>query len=643
MGASSRQRGFLLIAAAVLIAVAAVMAAIIITLTAGSGRAGTLHVASTQALFAAESGLERALYGFSRQGTSCAGLNYSGTVPIGAVSASFATSATAYSAASLSLASNISASATIIPVTPAAALANYAPHGRLFIEGEAINYSGSSTDPAVCGAGNPACFTGITRGVAGSVASAHTAGTRVRQGQCLIRSVGTSGGAQRTLERAISLVGGRAGAMVVYTKDQPANQREIPFYRIWNGTSWGAEQQATNLGTGNSRTYYFVLKFARTRNEAVLGTLSENGEIRVQVWNGTSWGTVTLLANVGVNAAYRGFDIEYEPTSDRAIVVYNNANNPNPAYRLWDGTSWSAARSLDQDLGADYPTSDAPRWIELAPHPVRNEIVMITLDQNNAVVGVRWNGVSWATLPGGAAVWENNAATSRAKVIDVAYEQQSGRAMFLWGRSGPCNLFYRIWDGTSLSGTASLPVGPDCNEARWIRLVADPSSNALMSGSQDQNRILNTWFWSGTAWSAPVRHPDTTEDVSDRNYDIAFEASGGRAWLMWGRWLPGPDRTTRRQWLPGSGWGAVTSFGQDAALVQLATHTGTGYLFAAIYQDSSSPTDDIVAHQWDGTNWSAQTQLWGGPTVNNPVMERVQLAPMGFRLREAYDWLEVYP
>jgi hypothetical protein len=58
---SRPQRGFLLIAAVVVIAVTGIMAVAIVTLTAGSGQAGGEHVSSTQALFIAESGLERGI------------------------------------------------------------------------------------------------------------------------------------------------------------------------------------------------------------------------------------------------------------------------------------------------------------------------------------------------------------------------------------------------------------------------------------------------------------------------------------------------------------------------------------------------------------------------------------------------------
>ena len=93
--------------------------------------------------------------------------------------------------------------------------------------------------------------------------------------------------------------------MMVYSKTT-----NVPYYRIWDGTGWSAEAAAQTVG-GNIN--YIILKSSRTRNEAILGTMDSNGNIYAQVWNGSVWGTPTLMATVGSTlAVYRSFDIRYE-------------------------------------------------------------------------------------------------------------------------------------------------------------------------------------------------------------------------------------------------------------------------------------------------------------------------------------------
>jgi len=189
------QRGFLLIMAVVLIVVAALLLTVMMFLGVTATESSASHLQSTRALFVAESGMERALYGFSQEGTGCVSLTYASSFGDG----NFSTTGTLYAPAATALSAAISATDTIIPV---ASVAGYAPHGRLTIGAESINYSGSSTTS--CGAFSAPCFTGALRGAGGSAAAAHALAAAVSQNQCTIRSTGTVNVAKRTVESAVT-------------------------------------------------------------------------------------------------------------------------------------------------------------------------------------------------------------------------------------------------------------------------------------------------------------------------------------------------------------------------------------------------------------------------------------------------------
>lgn len=623
------QRGSLLIAAVVLIAVIAALASVLSFLQVGSTTSSAEHLSSAKALFVAESGLEYAAYQL-KSGTACASLSSTQSVGEG----SFTVAPGVPYTASIALAANITAVDTVIPVS---ATTGFADHGRIRIENEDIDYAARSTSCAPFA--SPACFTGAKRGVAGSTAAAHTtgAGVNVAQDQCQFRSTGTvsAGNAQRVVERSVR----NPGAMMVYAK---GTGDTVPYFRLWDGSNWGPERSATSVSAG---IQYMVLKFARTRNEAILGTLDATGDIRMQVWNGVSWGATTLLANIGT-PNYRGFDIEYETSGDRAVVVYNNADSADPAYRIWNGSAWSAAVSI-----TDPPTTGAPYWIELAPNPLStsNEIAMILLANVDDVYGMVWTGSAWSTM-GDAAAWDLTATPATKKGIDVAYEQVTRRAMFIWADSLEDISNYRIWNGATLTALATVPM-PTANQdgpGEWVRLVSQPASNTLMYGVQDNgNRDgspnLSTAFWSGTAWTVFTRHDDRVEDLRDRNFDIVFEthpANTGKAWLMWGDDV----RVSRKQW-SGTSWGGATSPPplDDTALVQLRAHPVSGAIFAGIYQDLTSSAKEIQEmHFTNGsTTPSTLATIWGGPVVDNPVMERIDIAAEKYF--PVVDWREVYP
>lgn len=410
--------------------------------------------------------------------------------------------------------------------------------------------------------------------------------------------------------------------MMAYSKTT-----NIPYYRLWNGTSWGAEGAANVTGPGNIN--YVVLKSSHTRNEAILGVQTSNGEIYIQTWNGTSWSTATQVG-IATNAGYRSFDIAYETNGDRAIITYSPGFlSADFAYRIWNGTTLSAGTTITAP-----PTTGYTNWIETSENPLStsNEVSMIMLDSNSDVYGMRWTGTTWENM-GTATAWDTTAASATKKAIDVEYEQTSGKAMFMWGDSVATDQYYRTWNGTTLSAATLLDISTAGGVSEWVQLAARPSSNEIMLGVQDAGADLNTRKWSGSAWDTVTQHPEhsaATENIQSRNFDIVWEthpSNPGVAWLVWG---DGATVSTKR-W-SGTAWGtaAVLSGSDDTSFVRLRADTTSGTVFAGTYQNATSATTarDINGRQLTGggSTWSGATQVWGGPTTTDPVYFRVDIA-----------------
>jgi Tfp pilus assembly protein PilX len=207
-----RQRGQLLVAGVVLIVVIALMIVTLGFLYVSSERSSTLHGQSDAAYFVARSGLESAVFQFSQQGTLCDALAAANTnIPVDTGSFTITTPATSinrlYPTAAVSSTLSGAGIATttpgIITVTvTAGAFASYAPHGRIRIENEEIDYSSASALATVCG--TAPCFVAWRRGANGTTAATHAAGVAVFQDdQCLIRSTGTVGTSLRILEATV--------------------------------------------------------------------------------------------------------------------------------------------------------------------------------------------------------------------------------------------------------------------------------------------------------------------------------------------------------------------------------------------------------------------------------------------------------
>ena len=402
----------------------------------------------------------------------------------------------------------------------------------------------------------------------------------------------------------------------------------VPKYRIWDGTAWGAEANATALAASGI-VQYVVLEFSRTRDEAILGTMDALGDIRTQVWNGTSWSATTLHANVGTtNDGQRGFDIAYETSGDRAIIVYNNANSADPSYKIWSAGAWSAATAITNPA-----TTGAPLWIELAANPLSasNEIAMMFIDANIDVYGMAWTGTAWSEMGAGTAAWDATGAIATKKSIDIAYEKTTGRAMFIWGDATATDQYYRIWNQTSLTAATLLDIAASGGICEWVRLVTNPAadSNQLMYGCQDAGADLNTRKWSGSAWDTATEHPEhdaTVENITSMSFDLVFEtysANANKAWIAYG------DAATvsRKQW-SGTAWGTATTAGDDTSYITLHANPTSGAVFQGVYQASTSASDDILEHNLTGgsATWTAAAIIWGGAVVAEPVMFRIAIA-----------------
>ncbi len=400
----------------------------------------------------------------------------------------------------------------------------------------------------------------------------------------------------------------------------------LPKYQLWNGSAWGSEASASAV-TGEIR--HLVVEYCPTRDEAILMVGTSTGQIQMQVWDGSAWGSVTVLAtNVDANGSadlesyYRAFDVAYSALGVAYMVVGDGTADPN--YYTWDGTTLSGPTDIN------IPTTGIVNWIELASTLTTDTLGLIILDANVDVFGLRWNGTIWDPMGAGAA-WDATGAIATKKSIDVAIETNSGDVMWMWADATSTDQYYRSYSGGALGAVTLLDNAQMGGIGHWVDLAANPTSGSdqIMYGLLDAGADLNTFIWSGTAWSAVhTEHSATTEDIVDMNFDIEFEthsSNANDAWLVWG-----DSATVSRKLWDGttSTWGAATTTGDDTAFVTLAAQPNTGAFFAGVYEDDTSATDDIRTMNMTGgtQTWNAISQVWSGPVRRNLGLTLIDIA-----------------
>jgi hypothetical protein len=327
--------------------------------------------------------------------------------------------------------------------------------------------------------------------------------------------------------------------------------------------------------------------------------LSDDGYLDAYVWGNPNgaWAVTNDIGFIGTVAnAYRSFDIAYEKNTGRAIIVYSRGTVTDEiGYRIWDGVSWGPEQLLNLEF-----TTGVVYWITLATKPTANanEIAMIYLDANANVHGYVWTGFSWS-LMGQLTAWETTAAIATEECIAVAYEQTTGRALFIWGDSVSTDNYYKIWDGFTLSATTLLDIPTQGGVTNWVTLKADPETNGMIYLAIDGGSDLNTAFWNGTTWMAHPEHDSAVNTNARRCADFEWELTGSKGLLVWGT---APNTLSSKTFSASSTWSGTSTISTtgNELWVQLRRDpsytTNSTRILGAILNNNF----DLGALKWDG-------------------------------------------
>ncbi|HET9123117.1 MAG TPA: hypothetical protein VFN52_06440, partial [Acidiferrobacteraceae bacterium] len=420
------QRGFLLIAAIVLVVILSFFALVITQLYVSDTRGASYALEATQALFLAESGLQRAEQTLLSPVVLTPGAPYNRQLcsTLASVLTNTAQGAGVFSVSggpvqfggdpghpAVTLNGGLSASATVIPLSVGAGLlSDYAGAGRVLIDREAIDYSQIGTSGTQCG-GTAPCLLGVQRGVDGTAAVSHLAGTPVAQAQCSVQAVGRVPGAAnadgvRTLGAGVAL---QQAWMVGSQGSSWAQGTQVSTVLEWLGAPPGG---AVVPPTGNNLNSVFCVSYAdcwAVGSPDFLRLVAGGGpgpRATVEHWDGSVWtddsGTLP--------GAVAGDDLD-----DVTCTSHNDC---------WMVGGYTAGRWTLLHLS--WSAAGAPVWT-VYPWP-QNKYKKFDIDSIACVdpslcwaVGslrkgqtllLEWNGVSWSVqtglLPAGGTISQNN-------------------------------------------------------------------------------------------------------------------------------------------------------------------------------------------------------------------------------------------
>ena len=299
-----------------------------------------------------------------------------------------------------------------------------------------------------------------------------------------------------------------------------------PKHRRLIGASW-SENAVDTVSIGSDEAQWIVLRGCPVRKEIIMGTLDSAEDMNLAVWDGTSWGNlIEFTQDTGISWN-RCFDIAYENSSGEALMIGRYNGGSSVGYNIWDGNAWVFA-SPQEDV--NLTPQDDLRYLTMASKPRSDEILIGAVQKNTDLKVIQWDGASFNDL----GEIETDMAAATYGSAEIVYEQQSGDALILWTKKNATEIWYRVWNGTTLGPVGQLP---DFGGAlHVIRAAADPTSDHILVAAVDKFYDLNVAVWDGDSWIDSRELTTAAAAPYGQVFDVAWEHSGEEVMVAWAPW-----------------------------------------------------------------------------------------------------------
>jgi len=405
----------------------------------------------------------------------------------------------------------------------------------------------------------------------------------------------------------------------IITTYDPWGGAEIPKYRRLLGADWVAPADTLNLGP--SDTQYMVLKGFPVRKEMIMGSLDSANDINFAVWDGSAWGNLTEFTDDTGTFTEKCFDIAYESQSGDALVVSRVDSTTAIQYNIWKGSAWEHETLQD----APGTAGGTLTFITMASHPSSDEILIAAVNSQSDLKVIQWDGDSFNDNDPEEIETDMNVDSYGSAA--VVYEQQSGHALVLWSNSGEYELYYAVWNGTSLSAVSQTPNLGD----KWlkaIRAAPDPASDHIAIAVKNGTSTIFLAIWDGNAWTDSRTLTTAANNDDEQTFDVAWEQTGEDVMFAYS-----PETGNNVRYL---------TWRQGTALADHTVQTGPdlGNLVSRVRLHPIAGTEKIILLARNTSN-DLKYSLWTGSAFSGDPAIMLEsglgLGPLPFDVAESGD------
>lgn len=333
----------------------------------------------------------------------------------------------------------------------------------------------------------------------------------------------------KAFDIAYEQLSGQAIAVYRYSTDA-----DHPHYRVWDGSSWGADQALPNvkLDASDDAVEWIKLASKPGSNKIALAWSDATDRLHAMIWDGdnNAWlssseiGPGDSNAISGLNTGnLLKFDLAYEHGgSGKLLVVASRSTASNQLrYLTWDGSTWSTVGA------ATLASSITVRQVGVAPNFSSNNIFAAFCDTGQ-IWGAIWDGSSITNAQNLESIascmdWQASSGNNFA----ISALGTTGKAVILYDNA-PSVVDWALWSGSAWS-VADYSPGVALATERGFDLDSENGFNKVIATISDNTGNLWGFIYDGTSWSqttngSPIKIPILT---FTKPFDFALEFSTG--------------------------------------------------------------------------------------------------------------------
>jgi hypothetical protein len=263
-----------------------------------------------------------------------------------------------------------------------------------------------------------------------------------------------------------------------------------------------------------------------------------------------------------------------------------------PQYQRYVVWSWTTK------AGAS-PLASTAMWQVLRNCPLRDEISLITCNDQRGVELQTWSASAW----GATSTVVSDCGTYYDRVWDAEYEQAAAALLAVYCKPASTSLYYRLYTTPSPSeqtyapGLAATPI--------WIKLIAHPGTDEMVLIAATSTNLYAA-VWNGTSFGNFTTLSTTLVPLT-YPYDSAYTLTSGKAVVVWSN---SASLTPMYTTWNGSAWAtaaALPALSGTVTLMKLAPspkYGGNEIMLACL-----DTTKHFSAVAYNGTTWGSVTTL----------------------------------